>query len=163
MQRLATSNTSIKAHSARNHSESHVSFAFSEPAEVWRIEQIVRRVKTKIRDLGYPQSVMDLDIPLALTEALANAVIHGNHSNPDKQVFVSVSASTSLFRCSVADEGPGFDYSSCGDIEVPDDEPLTHGRGIYLIKTLMSEVSFNKDGNEIDMTLRFPRVGAEVD
>src|SRR3989442_4547222 len=83
---------------------------------------------------------------------LANAVIHGNGSNSFKSVYVTC-------RCymdgevsiTVRDEGPGFDSSSVGDPTLLENRPFTHGRGIYLMKMLMDEVSFTDGGSAARM------------
>jgi anti-sigma regulatory factor (Ser/Thr protein kinase) len=134
---------------------SEVSFRVSEPAEVCRINPLVARVKDRVRNLGYPASAMELDIPLALTEALANAVVHGNKSDPRKRVVLAVEATECVFRCSVTDQGGGFDYSSVPPPGFGEEEPLSHGRGIMLIRSLMTEVSYNRAGNQIRMALKF--------
>jgi serine/threonine-protein kinase RsbW len=94
----------------------------------------------------------ETDIEMALLEALANAVIHGNGSNSFKSVYVTC-------RCymdgevsiTVRDEGPGFDSSSVGDPTFLENRLFTHGRGIYLMKTLMDEVSFEEGGSVVRM------------
>lgn len=132
-----------------------ISFRISETAGVNRISPIVAFVKERLSGLGYPQSAMDLDIPLALTEALANAVVHGNKRDPRKRVILAVNATECVFRCSVTDQGPGFDHSSVQAPDFGEEQPLNHGRGIFLIKSLMTEVSYNRSGNQIRMLLRF--------
>jgi len=146
--------TSNLAVSERYSVDDGVSFRISEPAEVCRINPMVASVKDRVRDLGYPQSAMDLDIPLALTEALANAIVHGNKNNPKKRVVLAVEANECVFRCSVTDQGPGFDHSTVPAPDFEAGDPLTHGRGLFLIKSLMTEVSYNRSGNQIRMTLR---------
>ena len=92
------------------------------------------------------------DIEMALREALANAVIHGNGENSCKRVYVRC-------RCymdgevsiTVRDEGRGFDTATVLDPTAPDNRLLTHGRGIYLMKTLMDEVSFEDGGSAVRM------------
>jgi serine/threonine-protein kinase RsbW len=94
----------------------------------------------------------EVEIDLALHEALANAVIHGNGENPHKRVFVEC-------RCyldgevsiTVRDQGRGFDSSAVPDPASPENRLLTHGRGIYLIKTLMDEISFDEGGALVRM------------
>jgi serine/threonine-protein kinase RsbW len=84
---------------------------------------------------------------MALHEALANAVIHGNDGNSGKRVYVDC-------RCymdgevsiTVRDEGPGFDCSAIPNPTFRENLLFTHGRGIYLIKVLMDEVSFEEGG-----------------
>jgi serine/threonine-protein kinase RsbW len=92
------------------------------------------------------------DIEMALHEALANAVIHGNGENSSKSVYVTC-------RCymdgevsiTVRDEGRGFDRSAVLDPTFRENLLFTHGRGIYLMKTLMDEVSFEEGGAVVMM------------
>ena len=94
----------------------------------------------------------EADIEMALHEALANAVIHGNGENSCKRIYVEC-------RCyldgevsiTVRDEGRGFDSSAVLDPALLENLLFTHGRGIYLIKTLMDEVSFEEGGSVVRM------------
>jgi len=94
----------------------------------------------------------ETDIEMALHEALANAVIHGNGENPGKRVYVDC-------RCymdgevsiTVRDEGRGFDSNAVLDPTFLENLLFTHGRGISLIKTLMDEVSFEEGGAVVMM------------
>lgn len=89
----------------------------------------------------------EVDIEMALHEALANAVIHGNGENSCKRVYVTC-------RCymdgevsiTIRDEGRGFNCSAVLDPTSLENRLSTHGRGIYLMKTLMDEVSFEEGG-----------------
>ena len=92
------------------------------------------------------------DIEMALHEALANSVIHGNGENSCKRIYVEC-------RCymdgevsiTVRDEGRGFDSGAVQDPTFLENLLFTHGRGIYLIKTLMDEVSFEEGGAVVIM------------
>jgi serine/threonine-protein kinase RsbW len=94
----------------------------------------------------------EADIEMALHEALANAVIHGNGEGSCKRIYVEC-------RCymdgevsiTVRDEGIGFDSSAVLDPTFLENLLFTHGRGIYLIKTLMDEVSFEEGGAVVTM------------
>ena len=94
-------------------------------------------------------------IEIALGEALANAVIHGNHENPEKQVHVTC-------RCSMdgevvitlRDEGKGFDSDAVPDPTEPQRLLLSHGRGLHLMRALMDEVSFEENGTVVRMRKR---------
>jgi serine/threonine-protein kinase RsbW len=98
----------------------------------------------------------EIDIEMALLEALANAVIHGNGDSSSKSVYVTC-------RCymdgevaiTVRDEGKGFDSSTVPDPTFPENLLFTHGRGIYLMKTLMDEVSFEEGGSVVRMRKNF--------
>ena len=91
-------------------------------------------------------------VELALAEALNNAVVHGNRM--DRQRLVQV-----LCRCElgkgislvVKDQGQGFDSNSVPDPTAPENIGADHGRGIWLMKSMMDEVSFERGGTEVHM------------
>ncbi len=91
------------------------------------------------------------DIEIALREALANAVIHGNHEDPRKQVYVGCRSGTDEVSIVVRDEGEGFDIDEVPDPTAPENIESSHGRGIYLMKTLMDEVRFERGGAVVYM------------
>ena len=94
----------------------------------------------------------EIDIEMALREALANAVIHGNGDDSCKSVYVTC-------RCymdgevsiTVRDEGKGFDSSTVPDPTFRENLLFTHGRGIYLMKALMDGVFFEENGSVVRM------------
>ncbi len=91
-------------------------------------------------------------IELALTEALANAVVHGAGSDPSKIVECDVACNQQQgMLIVVRDPGPGFDPSKIADPCHGQNIYSDHGRGIFLINQLMDEVQFHKNGTEIHM------------
>jgi len=94
----------------------------------------------------------ETDIEMALHEALVNAVMHGNGENPHKRVNVTcrcyVDGEVSI---TVRDQGKGFDSTALLNPISRENLLLTHGRGIYLMKTLMDEVSFDEGGAVVMM------------
>jgi serine/threonine-protein kinase RsbW len=94
----------------------------------------------------------ETDIEMALHEALANAVIHGSGENSCKRVYVEC-------RCymdgevsiTVRDQGRGFDYNAIPNPTFRENLLLTYGRGIYLMKTLMDEITFEEGGAVVMM------------
>jgi serine/threonine-protein kinase RsbW len=94
----------------------------------------------------------ETDIEIALREALANAVIHGNGEDPSKRVYVTCRCyADGEASITIADEGQGFDTSTVADPTTPSHRLAMHGRGIYLMKTLMDEVSFEEGGVVVRM------------
>lgn len=97
----------------------------------------------------------EIDIEVALGEALANAVIHGNREHTAKRVSVTC-------RCTrdgevsirVQDQGHGFDTDTVLDPTIPTNRFSTSGRGIYLMKTLMDVVHFGEKGTVVHMLKR---------
>ncbi len=89
---------------------------------------------------------------MAVREALTNAVVHGNRQDPRKCVYVACRCTTDgEVSVTVQDEGQGFDTNAVLDPTAPENRLLTHGRGIYLMKTLMSEVRFEQGGTVVHM------------
>jgi len=94
----------------------------------------------------------ELDTEIALREALANAIVHGNHESPRKRVYVACRCTTDgEVTITVEDEGQGFDSETVPDPTAPENRLLTCGRGIYLMKTLMDEVRFERGGAVVHM------------
>jgi len=130
-----------------------VSFSVMIPSDITHVSNTVLYVRQQLSNFHYPLTLIEFDIPLAITEALANAIIHGNKSDPSKIVRLSVVATPAKFKCVVTDMGKGFNYFELPPIPVGQDDPSTSGRGVSLIKSMMSKVSFNAVGNQIRMVL----------
>jgi len=118
------------------------------------IEPVVEGVMEIVREMQCAAGNEDA-IELALSEALANAVVHGAKADPSKIIECDVVCDESRgMLIVVRDPGQGFDPNAipspvCGESIYSD-----HGRGIYLINELMDEVKFAKNGTEIHMIKR---------
>lgn len=88
-------------------------------------------------------------VRLALAEALANAIKHGNRQDPDKEVSVKFRIENSSVTISVRDEGEGFDYNNLPDPTAPDRLEIPSGRGVLLMRSYMDHVKYNNKGNEV--------------
>jgi serine/threonine-protein kinase RsbW len=98
--------------------------------------------------LEYPRKDI-FAVSLALHEAVDNAFRHGNRSDRRKRIYVRYLVTLSEILLEVEDQGSGFD-----PLQVPD--PLTEpygdrpgGRGLFLMRTYMTWVSFNQEGNRV--------------
>lgn len=102
----------------------------------------------------------EIDIFLSLQEGLANAILHGCQGDPGKEVHCTVEVTPSAFCFVIRDPGEGFDTASVID-EAEDGTNLTqHGRGIYLMRSLMDEVSYRHNGSELRMKKMRPSAAA---
>jgi serine/threonine-protein kinase RsbW len=111
------------------------------------VDQLMRFI-TKFRNADSGES----DIEMALREALANAVVHGNREDPRKHVFVTCRCTTDgEVSITVQDEGQGFASDTVPDPTARENRLRTTGRGIYLMKTLMDEVHFEQRGAVVYM------------
>jgi serine/threonine-protein kinase RsbW len=99
----------------------------------------------------------DFDVRLALQEALANAVLHGCHSDPDKRVQCLIACEHSrALLIIVRDPGAGFDPSEVPCPTLEDRLFENHGRGIELMKNLVDEVRFERGGTEVHLLKHWP-------
>jgi serine/threonine-protein kinase RsbW len=120
------------------------------PSEVAAISSFVDEVMLLIRRCNcVPEG--ETDVEIALREALANAIIHGNHENPQKHVHVTCRCEPEEMSIAVKDEGRGFDINKLADPTAPENIESVHGRGIYLMKALMDEVRFEENGVVVQM------------
>jgi serine/threonine-protein kinase RsbW len=138
------------------------SFSIVIPSDIAYIKDTIHYVRQRLNNFQYPLTLIEFDIPLVITEALANAIIHGNKSDYNKTVKLSVTATPDVFICIVTDMGNGYNYSNLRSIPDDEDDPATSGRGINLIKSMMSKVSFNARGNQIRMVLKIKNEPAEA-
>jgi serine/threonine-protein kinase RsbW len=94
-------------------------------------------------------------IELALTEALANAVVHGAKADPSQIIECDVACDEERgMLIVVRDPGKGFDPQNIPNPIQGENIFSNHGRGIYLINQLMDEVKFARNGTEIHMIKR---------
>ena len=88
------------------------------PSKVAAISPFVDKLMRLIRKCGHaPEGENDVEI--ALREALANAIIHGNHEDPGKHVHVRCCCEPSEISLAIKDEGPGFDVDRISDPTAP--------------------------------------------
>jgi len=117
------------------------------------ISPVVDKLMVLLRGCGcVPEGVSDVEI--ALREALANAIIHGNREDPRKHVHVTCRCEPDEVSITVKDEGQGFEINKVADPTAPENIGFVHGRGIYLMKAFMDEVRFEEGGVVVHMRKR---------
>lgn len=93
-------------------------------------------------------------LQVALSDALANAIIRGNREDRAKWVWVRIDLHPDAIFIHVTDEGDGFDPATVPDARAPEALDRPSGRGLLLIQHLVDDIEFNSQGNSICMTLR---------
>ena len=111
------------------------------------IEKLIDKVCTRV---GVNEEAYG-NVLIAVTEAVNNAIQHGNKENNSLQIDVSVLDSSKSVCFSVKDEGPGFDFNNLPDPTSPDNILKENGRGIFLMKNLADKVEFTGEGNEVSL------------
>lgn len=129
-------------------------FVLELPSDPRVIETAVAYLVDRVRAYEFSGSRLNLNFRVGVAEALANAMIYGNNSDPDKRVRVEVELSADAVALLVRDEGEGFDAALVPDPTLPENLEGTGGRGIFLIRELMDEVRYDPPGNCVRMVLR---------
>ena len=91
---------------------------------------------------------------VSVTEAVNNGVIHGNKNNESKYVTLSCSMKGKTLTVKVKDEGEGFAPDAVANPLKEENLLNTGGRGVFLMKSFMQSVKYNKKGNEVTMVMK---------
>lgn len=92
------------------------------------------------------------NIMIAVTEAVNNAIKHGNKGDSSKNVQLTLSLNDKLIKFKIEDEGNGFDYENLPDPTAPENIEKPGGRGIFLMKHLSDEVDFKEGGRVVELS-----------
>lgn len=92
------------------------------------------------------------DILISLTEAVNNAIIHGNAQDESKYVKINMTEGDKGVVFSVTDEGQGFDPDNIPDPTVEEFIECCGGRGVFIIKSLADRVDFQDNGCTVQMS-----------
>ena len=91
------------------------------------------------------------NIMIAVTEAVNNAIRHGNKNDSTRNVSLALTLEENLIKFKIEDEGKGFDYNSLPDPTAPENIEKPGGRGIFLMKHLSDEVEFKEGGRVVEL------------
>jgi len=125
------------------------------PSDIRYIERVVEIVRHQCCAMSFASQHCSLNVPVALSEAMANAILRGNRQDPAKAVTVRAQIDRAHLVLEVKDEGEGFDLdSSTVDVNDPANLEREDGRGLFLMKSLMHRVErFDDGGNVVRLTL----------
>jgi serine/threonine-protein kinase RsbW len=125
------------------------------PSDVGYIERVVEMIRRQVAEMSFDDRHVMLNVPVALTEALSNAILRGNEEDPGKHVHVRAFVTPQRLVVEVKDEGRGFDIERCTrDPTSPENVEREDGRGLFLMRSLMDSVErYDADGNVVRLTL----------
>lgn len=87
------------------------------------------------------------ELLIAMTEAVNNAIVHGNKLDASKNVTITFDVPDDKnLRFTIEDEGPGFDYDNLPDPTAPENIEKPHGRGVFLMRQLADDCAFEDNG-----------------
>ena len=122
----------------------------SDPKNVARVESFVEHLVDKY---GISPDVYG-NILISLTEAVTNAIIHGNDNDKNKTVQVRLKKQNNIIAFLVSDEGGGFDFDNLPDPTAPENLLKIGGRGVFLMRQLSDDVSFYDNGSTVEICFR---------
>ncbi len=115
--------------------------------------RVVEAVIDTMKQYHYTESGC-FAVRLALDEALANAIRHGNGNDPAKTVTVDFEVDDEKTTIAICDQGPGFDPGEVPDPTLDENLERPCGRGVMLMRAYMTEVHYNSTGNCVHMVKR---------
>jgi serine/threonine-protein kinase RsbW len=115
-----------------------------------RIKEVKNFLEKFYSDYGITKTSFN-KIFLGLSEAVNNAIIHGNKLNAEKKVFIKVQLFNNQIWMEVEDEGEGFCVEKLPDPTAPENIKLENGRGIFLMKFIANELAFKNNGRKVQI------------
>jgi serine/threonine-protein kinase RsbW len=122
----------------------------SDPSQVSQVEPLLERFTHR---LNISSDVYG-NMLISLTEAVSNAILHGNQGDNTKQVCISMQRHNDALEVSVSDQGPGFDPHVVPDPTSADCIEKCGGRGLFLMKHLSDDCRFVGNGSTVRMRFK---------
>ena len=130
------------------------------PTDVRTIRHAVDYVMCRCASGRWESRELDLNLRVGLTEALTNAMLYGNGQDPSKSVRIELVLGERSITARIMDEGSGFDPAKLPDPTISRNLQKPSGSGIFLMRQLLDEVHFNKEGNCVTLVLHLePELG----
>lgn len=113
---------------------------------------IIERLIDEIRDNNTFDDECYGDVLIAMTEAVNNAIVHGNKLQDGKTVVVEYELQARNLFFKITDQGPGFDFENVPDPTSPENIEKPNGRGVFLMRSLADKCIFDDDGRIVELT-----------
>jgi serine/threonine-protein kinase RsbW len=129
------------------HNTSNTLEISSRPESINTIEKLIDDLRSdyNIHEDAYG------NILVAVTEAVNNAIQHGNKYDPNKKVKINYELEEETISFVIRDQGPGFDYYNLPDPTAPENIEKPTGRGIFLMKHLADQIIFSDNGSVVEL------------
>ena len=114
------------------------------------VESFIENVGEKIRI----EEAIYGNVLVSVTEAVNNAIVHGNKEDKNKKVRLGLKQNKKSVRFIVEDEGMGFDHNTLPVPTNPKNIEKVKGRGIFLIKSLSDKTTFKQGGRVVEMLFK---------
>ncbi len=125
-------------------------YQFILPSTIEGIAEVEKIVQEICEKFEIPEDLFG-NILIAITEAVNNAIYHGNKSDSTKKVLVEFYHHQNQLIFTITDKGNGFDYQNLPDPTLPENITKIGGRGIFIIHQLADHVQFKNKGRTIEI------------
>jgi serine/threonine-protein kinase RsbW len=121
----------------------------SVPRNIQKVEGFLAKINTALQldEIQYHK------LMVSLTEAVNNAIVHGNNADPDKRVFVLCEHLPGWLLFIIRDQGKGFHPEGVRNPLKKENLLRENGRGIFLMRTLMDKVEFERSEEGMEVRL----------
>ena len=125
------------------------------PSELKELKHI-EKLSVKVAKKTHLDEDQRDNLSIAVTEVVGNAIVHGNKKNPEKTVTVTFDYNVRRITVTVQDQGDGFDPDALADPLDPKNLLKESGRGIFIMRSLMDDVSFSfsPEGTKVQFTMK---------
>ena len=125
------------------------------PSELSSLNQVERFIQELVSDYKICQKRYS-DILVAVSAAVSNAIHYGHKEHSARLFYVEFNLiEDGYLKCVISDSGKGFDYNNVPDPTDPNIDGQKGGRGIYLMRKLSDNCTFNKNGSEVILEFEF--------
>jgi serine/threonine-protein kinase RsbW len=131
-------------------SSEHGSFEYVIPSDLNEARMVQEAIENQLKHNQYEDKEI-FGIKLALEEAIVNAIKHGNQMDNSKKVHVLFRVRPERFDIGITDEGPGYDPEDVPDPLADENLERPSGRGLFLMRHYMTEVTVHPPGNRLTM------------
>jgi serine/threonine-protein kinase RsbW len=123
------------------------------PSDVGNLRLVEKAIDELSMELDLSDDVYG-NVMVATMEATNNAIIHGNNSDPGKDVKIEIECAEKELKVSIEDQGRGFDYSNIPDPTAPENLEKINGRGIFLMERLSDEILYQEEGRIVELKFK---------
>jgi serine/threonine-protein kinase RsbW len=102
------------------------------------------------------------NLEIAVSEIVANSIVHGNKENPNKKVSLVFCYDENMIEVKISDEGNGFNMQTIPDPTEDENIFKESGRGIYIAKSLVDEFSYKHTGKGSEFVVKIYKNKQEV-
>ena len=123
------------------------------PSEIGNLRLVEKAIDELSTELDLSDEVYG-NVLVATMEATNNAIIHGNNSDPNKNVKIEIQMLEKELKVLIEDQGIGFDHKNIPDPTSPENVEKINGRGIFLMERLSDEILYLEEGRIVELKFK---------